>query len=43
MFNRSRSPPHQPRDPLQNDQRSLPIGWNRVFSNNVYIQRDIIQ
>ena len=30
-----RSPRHQPRDPLQNDERPLPIGWNRVFSNNV--------
>jgi len=39
MFNLgrlSRSPPrHQPRDPLQNDERPLPIGWNRAFSNNV--------
>jgi hypothetical protein len=35
MFNRSRSPPHQPRDVLQNDQRPLPIGWIRAFSNNV--------
>ena len=30
-----RSPRHQPREPLQNEERPLPIGWNRVFSNNV--------
>ena len=30
-----RSPRHQPRDPLQNDHRPLPIGWSRNVSNNV--------
>jgi len=38
MFNvrhRSRSPPHQSRDLLQNDERPLPIGWERRISNNV--------
>lgn len=37
MFNvhRSRSPPHQLRDLLQNDERPLPIGWERRISNNV--------
>ena len=33
--NRSRSPPHQPRDALQNDERPLPFGWKRRISNNV--------
>jgi len=34
--NRSRSPPHyQPSDPLQNDERPLPLGWTRRISNNV--------
>jgi hypothetical protein len=32
----SRSPQrYQPRDPLQNDERPLPIGWERRISNNV--------
>jgi hypothetical protein len=32
----SRSPQrHQPHDPLQNDERPLPIGWERRISNNV--------
>ena len=38
MFNlgRSRSPPHhQPHDPLENDERPLPLGWHRAFSDNV--------
>jgi hypothetical protein len=38
MFNvqhRSRSPPHQSRDLLQNAERPLPIGWERRISNNV--------
>ena len=30
-----RSPRHQPREPLQNEERPLPIGWKRAFSNNV--------
>ena len=39
MFNLgrlSRSPTrHQPRDPLENDERPLPLGWNRAISRNV--------
>ena len=39
MFNLgrlSRSPTrHQPRDPLENDERPLPEGWNRAISRNV--------
>jgi hypothetical protein len=38
--NRSRSPQrYQPRDPLQNDERPLPIGWERRISNNVDLGR----
>jgi len=33
--NRSRSPPHLSRDHLQNDERPLPIGWERRISNTV--------
>jgi hypothetical protein len=32
----SRSPQrHQPHDPLQNDERPLPIGWKKRISNNI--------
>ena len=35
--NRSRSPPHHhPRDPLQNDDRPLPLGWEIRISDNVH-------
>jgi len=38
--NRSRSPQrYQPRDPLQNDDRPLPLGWERRISDNVDLGR----
>jgi len=35
MLRLSRSPPHQPRDALQNHERSLPIGWEIRISTTV--------
>ena len=31
----ARSPRHQPHEPLENDERPLPLGWHRAISNNV--------